>query len=174
MTSKRAMDRDRLRQILDSFGGEPSRWPAAERSAAESLLARSPELAGDRKSALALDALLGRAPEAAVTPALRTRIYEQAVHALGAPAAPARARRAVLSRLVDGLASLFRLPDASGGLMAYARPISAALLAVCIGLGAGVSLPGASGTSPPSEVDYLSAMWAAPVLAQDVGDLNVQ
>jgi hypothetical protein len=173
MTAKRAMDKSRLLEILETYGAEPSRWPAAERAAGEALLAQTPGLAAERKAALGLDKLLSAAPAGEVSPALRARIYEQAAQAVAAPVARIETGKSGLERLGAMLADVFRLPDTSGGLMAFARPISAALLAVAIGLGAGASLP-MSASSPPSEVDYLAAMWATPGLAQDVGDLNGQ
>ncbi|HSE79865.1 MAG TPA: hypothetical protein VLG66_17845 [Alphaproteobacteria bacterium] len=54
------MNDDRLREILDAYGGDASRWPSGERAAAEQLLARSAAARVAHLEAMALDALLAR------------------------------------------------------------------------------------------------------------------
>jgi hypothetical protein len=63
-----AMTLDRFEQLLDAYGAAPARWPDAERSSAEELLARS-VVARERWQAAAdldrlLDALRAAAPSA--------------------------------------------------------------------------------------------------------------
>lgn len=52
----------RLRELLDTYGADPGRWPADERMAAEALLADSPEARNWREAARSLDAILDAAP----------------------------------------------------------------------------------------------------------------
>jgi hypothetical protein len=54
----------RLHALLDAYGADPARWPAAEREAALGLLARSPEARAYRDAAARLDAALDAAPPA--------------------------------------------------------------------------------------------------------------
>ena len=55
---------ERLRQILDAFGADPTRWPKAERDAALALLAHSPGAQRLREEARRLDSLLNEASAA--------------------------------------------------------------------------------------------------------------
>ncbi|MBY0277451.1 hypothetical protein K2Z84_19135, partial [Candidatus Binatia bacterium] len=55
---------ERLRDILDAYGGDPERWPDAERRAALDLLARSAEARRLCDEALRLDAALDLLPAA--------------------------------------------------------------------------------------------------------------
>ena len=59
------MGLDRFRELLDAYGGEPARWPANERAAAEALMAGNTEAARLRIRAAALDALLDKAADPA-------------------------------------------------------------------------------------------------------------
>lgn len=52
------MDIGRFRAIVLAFGADPARWPEAERQAAESLLAISPEARAASDNAAALDGTL--------------------------------------------------------------------------------------------------------------------
>lgn len=54
------MTLDRLREILDAYGADQDRWPAAEREAVLALLAASPEARAAARAAMALDDLLAR------------------------------------------------------------------------------------------------------------------
>ncbi len=55
---------ERLKQVIDIYGGESVRWPEAERAALMALAARTPEIALARREARALDAVLAMAPGA--------------------------------------------------------------------------------------------------------------
>lgn len=61
------MGLDRFRELVEAYGGEPGRWPANERGAAEALLADNAEATRLLRHAAALDAMLDTAilPEAA-------------------------------------------------------------------------------------------------------------
>jgi len=64
------MTPERARRILESYGAEPARWPAAERAALAALLAAEPALAGAARGEAALDRLLaGAEPQPAPVPA---------------------------------------------------------------------------------------------------------
>ena len=54
------MQLERFRELVDAYGGDPSRWPAAERGPAAGLLAGSPEARALLAEAGALDRLLDR------------------------------------------------------------------------------------------------------------------
>jgi hypothetical protein len=68
------MNRQRLAEIVEAFGASPERWPAAERQAAEALVARSAEARALVAQARELDALLDMAPAALPTSELAGRI----------------------------------------------------------------------------------------------------
>lgn len=76
MTSdgKGRMELARLAGILDAYGADPSRWPADERVAAETLIARSPEAASLREDAAALDMLMDQSAAPAPSPELMARV----------------------------------------------------------------------------------------------------
>ena len=50
----------RLEQVLESYGADPGRWPAEERSGLESLLAESPDARALRDDAARLDSILDK------------------------------------------------------------------------------------------------------------------
>ena len=52
------MNRDRAAEIIAAYGGDPARWPAAERAAALQLTLDDRALGVVRRDALALDAVL--------------------------------------------------------------------------------------------------------------------
>jgi hypothetical protein len=79
------MNLTRLRDILDAYGADPRRWPAAERDAALALLSGSEEARALRDEAAALDTLLDTAQVPAPSPELMAAIL--------AGAAPAGWRR---------------------------------------------------------------------------------
>jgi hypothetical protein len=59
MTSVVLITPARVRAIIDAYGGDPRRWPLAERAAAEALIAAAPaQFADTLHAARALDALL--------------------------------------------------------------------------------------------------------------------
>jgi hypothetical protein len=55
----------RFESLIAAYGADPARWPAAERAAAEALLARAPELRARTAQAAALDTALDRWPSPA-------------------------------------------------------------------------------------------------------------
>lgn len=73
MMSK-TMTLDRLLALIAAYGGKPAKWPAAERAAAEALLARSPEARAALAEAEPLDTLLDAVPALAPSPALRAAV----------------------------------------------------------------------------------------------------
>ncbi len=68
------MTLERMRALVAAYGGKPANWPAAERAAAEALLARSPEARAALAEAEPLDTLLDAVPALAPSPALRAAV----------------------------------------------------------------------------------------------------
>ena len=72
------MDREitleRFAAIVDAYGASPMRWPVAERSAAEALLAVSAEARALLADARMLDGMLASAPVEAPSSALVERL----------------------------------------------------------------------------------------------------
>lgn len=64
----------RLRNLIAAYGGNPARWPLAERPAAEAFLARSPEARAALADAEPLDTLLDAVPALSPSPALRAAV----------------------------------------------------------------------------------------------------
>src|SRR5690606_40615752 len=95
-TTVHPIDLERLATLLDAYGGDPQRWPEAERDAALALIAASADARRLHDEARRLDALLDALPAATPSPDLEERI----VAAARASGAAARA----------GVAA----PDASG------------------------------------------------------------
>jgi hypothetical protein len=50
---------ERVETLLEAYGGDPARWPIAERNAALAAIANSPALQSQQKAAQDLDAALG-------------------------------------------------------------------------------------------------------------------
>jgi anti-sigma-K factor RskA len=92
------MTLDRLRAIVDAYGADPARWPAAERTAGEALLAGSAAARALVAEAADLDAALDAVPALQPTPAMRTAILA---------AAPRPAASSLLAQLRDGWRELF-------------------------------------------------------------------
>jgi anti-sigma-K factor RskA len=92
------MDLERLRAIVDAYGGDPARWPAAERPAAETLLAGSDAARALVAAAADLDAALDAVPARQPTLAMRAAILAAAPR----PPAPS-----FLTRLRDGWREVF-------------------------------------------------------------------
>lgn len=69
-----AMNIERLTEILDAHGGDPLRWPEAERLAGQALAARDPRAAAMLAEAEALDVLIDAAPSHAPGAALVARV----------------------------------------------------------------------------------------------------
>ncbi len=90
--SKAALDR-----LIDVHGGDPDRWPMADRAAALALVGASPAAAARLEDARRLNRLLDTLPAAQPTPALAARILADAESVLAsAPVSdppPARPRR---------------------------------------------------------------------------------
>jgi hypothetical protein len=57
-TPTTAVTLERLAQLLEAYGGEPARWPEAERASALQLVAAEPEAAALQRAALQLDGAL--------------------------------------------------------------------------------------------------------------------
>lgn len=68
------MTRDRVRTLLSAYGADARRWPVAERSAAERLLADDPVLTAEFAEAQAFDNLLDAVPIPSPSPALRVAL----------------------------------------------------------------------------------------------------
>ena len=80
------MNIDRFKILLDGYGADPARWPAAERAAGEAFARTTPEAASLIAAARALDRTLACVPAAA--PAL-----DPVAVAAAASAAPQRRAR---------------------------------------------------------------------------------
>ncbi len=65
---------ERFTQIIDSYGGDPLRWPETERLAAQGLAARDPRAAALLDEVEALDAMFDTAPTLEADEALKARI----------------------------------------------------------------------------------------------------
>jgi len=163
------MDKKRLSAILEAYGADPARWPAAERAAASALADSEPSLATERSAAAVLDRLLAKAPAGMVDDTLRARVLETAP----APKMRALPRGGRRVRSVPGFGEIIRIP--SFGPAAIARPVAILAIAVCLGLGAGVLLPSgvssSSGDATQSDTEVLSALWGSPAITQDGANL---
>jgi len=129
------IDLERLRTLLDAYGGSPRAWPDAERDAALALLARSAAARRLQADALALDAVLDAAldvlPAAEPRVALEERIVSAALaERRVAAAGDARAetqRAAGDVRAIDtARAARTRAARRRLGLLAGAVPLAAA------------------------------------------------
>jgi len=119
------MDRDRVRDLLERYGSDPTRFPADERAAARRLLedSREPEAVDDlsraRREAQDLDALLGLSRAQPPSAELSRRVAE----------IPLRHPR------VQDEWSLAALLSPVGGLW---RALAAGLVATALGFGSGM------------------------------------
>jgi hypothetical protein len=153
------MNIDRFTDLLDAWGADPALWPdAADRKAAQTLLAASTEAQRLQREAAAFETLLQRAPLPVLEPsaALRQRILRQ-VAALPAAIAPAQA--GWRSQIVEALGLLFPT--------GRAMPQFAALaLALAIGVSAGFAN---FGPLDAQETDLVGVQIAsiAPLLSED-------
>lgn len=91
MTERKSdMDMRRLEVLLDAYGADPARWPAAERAAALALLATDPAARAWLEQARRLDRALDALPPApAPAGDLAARIRAAAQQHDAAPAVPA-------------------------------------------------------------------------------------
>jgi hypothetical protein len=83
----KAVTLERLEQLLDAYGAEPSRWPDAERAAAEQLISSDGEAQKLLMQARSLDDLLdlSELPDAA-SAGLRARVLEIPIRHAHTPA----------------------------------------------------------------------------------------
>jgi hypothetical protein len=88
-----SMTMERLAAIIAAYGARADRWPAAERDAAQAMLARSPEARALLAEATALDGLLDAVLALSSTPAMRAAVLATA---------PRGATRTLPKRLLDG------------------------------------------------------------------------
>jgi hypothetical protein len=72
------MDRQRFLTLVEAYGAEPRRWPAAERESAEAFARTDPEAAGALADAAALEAVLDASVPPQPSAATRRRILEAA------------------------------------------------------------------------------------------------
>lgn len=80
------MDKRRLDALLDAYGADPARWPAAERNAAQALLASDPTAQARLEQARLLDRALDALPPA---PAPAGDLAARIRNAARQPVAPA-------------------------------------------------------------------------------------
>ena len=112
---------ERLSDILDAYGGDPDRWPDAEREPALDLLARSADARLLRDEALRLDAALDLLPAAEPSNGLEARILAAAQQT---PQDMARA--ASVASLDDARLRRGAARPRRGLLLAAALPLAAA------------------------------------------------
>ena len=74
MNEKMEVDHDRLEALLEAYGADPERWPAAERDQAVALLASSAEARALQREAATLDRMLDLAAPPAPSPELMADI----------------------------------------------------------------------------------------------------
>lgn len=74
-----SMNLTRLAELLDAYGADPRRWPAAERAAAQALLVASPEALGLQQRAALLDDALDQYTPTPPAPALHQALLAAAV-----------------------------------------------------------------------------------------------
>lgn len=125
------MDLDRFRVIVDGCGPRPEDWPAAERQAAEALLAGSAAARTLLAEAAALERLLDAVPALTPTPALRAAILATAPRAV----ARSQGRQSLIGRLAEAGAELWR---ELGGWRLAGAALAASLV---LGILAGGTLP---------------------------------
>lgn len=115
------MDLQRLRALIEAYGAQPRRWPAAEREQARALLDASPEARQWLEQARTTDAMLDGVAARPAPAALRDRL-------LARTPSPRRGWRHALAALWREL----------GG-WSLAGPALAAGLALGVGMGVGLS-----------------------------------
>jgi hypothetical protein len=79
------MDLNRLAELTQAWGADPSRWPRPADAAALEAIGDDPQARGCLDDAHALDRLLDLAPAQAPSLALRTRIAQAALARAGTP-----------------------------------------------------------------------------------------
>ena len=126
------MTASRARQLLESYGSDPARWPDAERAAALALLGADTSLDAARKGEEALDAVLTALPPEDVVRGLPHRI-------LGDFDRHVSSRQGHLRRIIRDW--LEKLGDAVWPGAPLWQPIAAMSVSLLIGLAAGTLLP---------------------------------
>jgi len=116
----------RAARILEAYGADPARWPAAERAGTLAALNKFPELANARQSATDMDQFLGGAPDYTPSADLARRISAAAIHEAAKPG-----WRIWLSGLIP----------VSGTPMGLMQPMATLFIAVTLGLMAGAFIP---------------------------------
>ena len=149
-------------RLIDIHGGDPTRWPAADRAAALALAAASPAAAARLEEARHLDRLLDRLPSADPSPALQARILADADRLLPpVDGRPSRRGVGLWRRLLDGIG-----PALWPGLPAW-QPSAVLGLSLAAGLALGLTDPGLLGVGgdlPMGDVSTL--MFAETVLEE--------
>lgn len=79
------MTLERLRTVIEAYGTDTARWPAAEREPAAALVAESAAARALLAAAAPLDELLDAVPAVAPTPAMRAAILAAAPRATPRP-----------------------------------------------------------------------------------------
>ncbi|PKQ07552.1 MAG: hypothetical protein CVT72_02765 [Alphaproteobacteria bacterium HGW-Alphaproteobacteria-11] len=145
---------ERLKEIVDAWGASPSRWPEAERRAAEALLAASSEARGLVAEAQSLDALLDAAPVEAPSAALMARLMAARPRPVAsAPSVKSAEPRGRWRALVDAV-----WPDGSPAVAAGTLAASI-MLGVMVGSAADFSpLTGAETVAATTTDDQLIAL----------------
>ena len=150
------MTLDRVRTLLDAYGADPARWPAAERAAALELLARSPDARAHRVAAARLDDALDAGPGVETSTAIVARVMRGAPRPRGirverfvAIAAPLAVAAGLVLWLVRAPAPLPRSLSASeiAALGVYDTPTDALALFAAVDTDV-VDDPPALGCSP--------------------------
>jgi hypothetical protein len=145
------IDLARLETLLDAYGGDPARWPDAERADALALIAASAAARRLHDEARRLDAVLDVLPVATPSPELEERIVAAARAASSPPGA------AVSSGRVHRIDEARRRSDARPGrrlpLLAAAVPLAAAAaLALWLAAGRTPQAPPVQHAAPRQEV----------------------
>lgn len=129
------MTPERLNEIIAAYGSEPSRWPEAEREAAQSVLAAA-DIALLRDAA-ALDAALDAWGVAETSPDLAARIVENS-----RSVAQAGSRRSLFTSLLHSLFGPSMMPQLAG-----------LAVAIVIGFGIGIAGLGQSTEAQAQDLD---------------------
>lgn len=145
MTETRTITEERLRVLLDCYGGQAERWPEPEREAALALLAARPELEAERAKAAELDGLLVLAERPSASGALVGRLVE---------AVPRRKRH--------WLAEFWPFGPAW-------QPAFGLAIALLLGLASGPLLPRTDSAQPTQveTTEEIALLLATPVYAED-------
>jgi hypothetical protein len=151
MAEAKDVTMERLAALLDAYGAQPARWPAAEREAAEALIARSDAARDAFAEAARLDAALDAAapPPPADRLAFRLRALMPRRETVVTPAAMPAVRRRAAAWLASPLARA-----------------AAVAFAVLGGVGIGLAIPhGSAPETAPATVATAPQGAAAPQTA---------